>query len=276
MDLTSSPPRDLNTPTLKSGKRSQPSTEPHIEARGVNAFYGKVQALKDVNIQIPKKEITVIMGPSGCGKSTLLKTFNRFLELTDGARVEGQILVDGQDIYAPDVDETEVRKRVGLLAQRPSALPMSIYDNVAYGMHIHRMKRGRKEYKAAVRHYLEIAGLWDEVHKRLHDPATSLSIGQQQRLCLARGLAVEPEIILGDEPTSALDPLSSMNIESRLLDLKKDYTIVIVTHTLRQAKRLADHVIYMYLGEVIEAGPAWDVFNNPQHERLKAYLEGQF
>jgi phosphate transport system ATP-binding protein len=141
--------------------------------------------------------------------------------------------------------------------------------------HIHKMKKDRRGYKDAVRHYLEIAGLWEEVHKRLHDPATSLSIGQQQRLCLARGLAVEPEIILGDEPTSALDPISSQNIESRLIDLKQQYTTVIVTHTLRQAKRLADYVIYMYLGEVIEAGPAHEVFTNPQHERTKAYLEGQ-
>ncbi len=268
--------RDLNPPTQKAQAVSSINAETHIEVRGLNAFYGKVQALKDVNLQIPKRQITVIMGPSGCGKSTLLKTLNRFLELTDDARVQGQVLIDGQDIYDPAVDETEVRKRVGLLAQRPSPLPMSIYDNVAYGMHIHRMKRGRKEYKAAVRHYLEIAGLWEEVQKRLHDPATSLSIGQQQRLCLARGLAVEPEIILGDEPTSALDPISAQNIESRLLDLKKDYTTVVVTHTLRQAKRLADYVAYMYLGEVVEAGPAKDVFNNPQHQRTRAYLEGQF
>ena len=268
--------RDVNPPTQKAQSAATINAETHIEVRDLNAFYGKVQALKSVNIQIPKKQVTVIMGPSGCGKSTLLKTLNRFLELTDGTRIAGQVLIDGQDIYASEVDETEVRKRVGLLAQRPSPLPMSIYDNVVYGMHIHRMKRNRKEYKAAVRHYLEIAGLWEEVQKRLHDPATSLSIGQQQRLCLARGLAVEPEIILGDEPTSALDPISSQNIESRLLDLKKDYTTVIVTHTLRQAKRLADYVIYMYLGEVVEAGPARQVFNNPQHERTRAYLEGQF
>jgi phosphate transport system ATP-binding protein len=235
-----------------------------------------VQALSNINLEIPKRQVTVIMGPSGCGKSTLLKTFNRFLELTDGARVSGEVLIDEQDIYAKDVDETEVRKRVGLLAQRPSPLPMSIYENVVYGMHVHRMKRSRKEYKEAVQHYLEVAGLWDEVKKRMHDPATSLSIGQQQRLCLARGLAVEPEIILGDEPTSALDPISSINIESRLLDLKQIYTTVIVTHTLRQAKRLADYVIYMYLGEVIEAGPAHEVFRNPKHERTKAYLDGQF
>ncbi len=268
-------PASLDTPTLKANNSAR-GGDAHIQVRNLNAFYGKVQALSNINLEIPKRQITVIMGPSGCGKSTLLKTLNRFLELTDGTRISGQVLLDGEDIYGRDVDETEVRKRVGLLAQRPATLPMSIYDNVAYGMHIHRMKKGRKEYKAAVRHYLEIAGLWDEVQKRLHDPATSLSIGQQQRLCLARGLAVEPEVILGDEPTSALDPLSSQNIESRLLDLKRDYTTVIVTHTLRQAKRLADYVIYMYLGEVIESGAAHDVFNHPQHERTKAYLEGQF
>jgi phosphate transport system ATP-binding protein len=248
----------------------------HIQVKNLNAYYGKNQSLKDINIEIPKKQITVIMGASGCGKTTLLKTFNRFLELTDGTKITGEVLVDGENIYNNDVDVTEVRKVVGLLAQRPSPLPMSIYDNVAYGMHIHKMRKNRRDYKDAVRHYLEIAGLWDEVGKRLHDPATSLSIGQQQRLCLARGLAVEPEIILGDEPTSALDPISSQNIEARLLDLKNQYTTVIVTHTLRQAKRLADYVIYMYLGEVIEAGPAKEVFTNPQNERTKQYLEGLF
>jgi len=248
----------------------------HIQVKNLNAYYGNQHALKDINIEIPKNQITVIMGPSGCGKTTLLKTFNRFFELNEEVKLTGEVFVDGENIYAPDVDVTEVRKVVGLLAQRPSPLPMSIYDNVVYGMHIHKMKKDRKEYKAAVKHYLEIAGLWEEVHKRLHDPATSLSIGQQQRLCLARGLAVEPEIILGDEPTSALDPISSQNIEKRLLDLKHQYTTVIVTHTLRQAKRLADYVIYMYLGEVIEAGPAKEVFTNPKHERTKQYLEGLF
>jgi phosphate transport system ATP-binding protein len=267
---------ELNPPTQKSRGTGPLSMDTHIRVRDLNAYYGKVQALKNVNIEIPKKQVTVIMGPSGCGKSTLLKSLNRFLELSDNAKISGEVLVDEQDIYARDVDVTEVRKRVGLLAQRPAPLPMSIYENVVYGMHIHRMKRNRKEYKEAVRHYLEIAGLWEEVSKRLHDPATSLSIGQQQRLCLARGLAVEPEIILGDEPTSALDPLSAQNVERRLLDLKQQYTIVVVTHTLRQAKRLADYVIYMYLGEVIESGPAHEVFNNPKHERTRAYLEGQF
>ena len=248
----------------------------HIQVKNLDAYYGKQQALKDINIEIPKNQITVIMGPSGCGKTTLLKTFNRFFELTENTKLTGEVLVDGQNIYDKDVDVTEVRKVVGLLAQRPSPLPMSIYDNVVYGMHLHKMKKDRKEYKEAVRHYLEIAGLYEEVKKRMHDPATSLSIGQQQRLCLARGLAVEPEIILGDEPTSALDPISSQNIEARLLELKQQYTTVVVTHTLRQAKRLADYVIYMYLGEVIESGPAKEVFGNPEHERTKQYLEGLF
>lgn len=248
----------------------------HIQVKNLNVFYGKQQALKNINLDIPKQQVTVIMGPSGCGKTTLLKTFNRFLELQDGATIQGEVLVDGQNIYAPEVDVTEVRKRVGLLAQRPSPLPMSIYENVSYGMHIHQMKKDRREYKEAVRHYLELAGLWDEVGKRLRDPATALSIGQQQRLCLARGLAVEPEIILGDEPTSALDPISSQHIEHKLLELKNHYTTVVVTHTLRQAKRLADYVIFMYLGEVVEAGPAHDVFTNPQQERTQQYLQGMF
>src|SRR5512139_3841293 len=247
----------------------------HIQVKNLNAYYGKNQSLKNINIEIPKKEITVIMGASGCGKTTLLKTFNRFLELTDGTRITGEVLVDGENIYSSDVDVTEVRKVVGLLAQRPSPLPMSIYDNVVYGMHIHKLKKDRSEYKAAVRHYLEIAGLWDEVGKRLHDPATSLSIGQQQRLCLARGLAVEPEIILGDEPTSALDPQSSQNVERRLAELKRDYTVVVVTHILRQARRIADHLAFLFLGELVEHGPAAEVFANPRDPRTRAYLTGE-
>jgi phosphate transport system ATP-binding protein len=249
---------------------------PHIQVQNLNAWYRDIQALKNINLEIPKQQITVILGPSGCGKTTLLKTFNRFFELTEGSHLTGEVLVDGESIYGSEVDETEVRKHVGLLAQRPTPLPMSIYDNVAYGMNIHRMKNNKRAVHEAVRHYLEMAGLWDEVKDRLNHPATALSIGQQQRLCLARGLAVEPEIILGDEPTSALDPMSSQHIEHKLLALKNQYTIVIVTHTLRQAKRLADHVVFMYLGEVVEAGPAKDVIGNPQQERTRQYLEGLF
>ena len=251
-------------------------TKSHIEIRNLNTFYEHQQpALVNVNLTIPRNQVTVIMGPSGCGKTTLLKTFNRFLELTDGTRIAGEVLIDGVNIYDPAQDVTEIRKKTGLLAQRPYMLPMSIYENVAYGLRIHGIKRGR-ELDLAVRHYLEIAGLWDEVKDRLHAPATRLSIGQQQRVCLARGLAVEPEILLGDEPTSALDPISAAHIEARLLELKKDYTIVVVTHTLRQAKRLADYVIFMYMGEVVEAGHARQVFEDPQQERTRGYLSGQF
>lgn len=248
----------------------------HIQIRNLNTFYGDGQALKNVNLDFPKHQITVIMGPSGCGKTTLLKSLNRFLELYDSSRLSGQVLIDGEDIYSPAVDVTEIRKKTGLLAQRPFPLPMSIYDNVAYGLRIHGISRRGRELDAKVQHYLEIAGLWDEVKDRLHAPATGLSIGQQQRLCLARGLAIEPEIILGDEPTSALDPISAQHIEKRLIDLKGQYTVVLVTHILRQAKRLADYVVFMYLGEVIEHGPAHEIFENPRQERTRAYLEGQF
>ncbi len=248
----------------------------HIQVKNLNVFYGKSQALKNINLEIPRNQITVIMGPSGCGKTTLLKSFNRFIELDEMTRISGQVKVDEQDIYARDIDVTEVRKTIGLLSQRPYPLPMSIYENVAHGLRMHRMKKGKNEFDQAVQHYLQVAGLWDEVKDRLHEPATSLSIGQQQRLCLARGLAIEPEIILGDEPTSALDPISSQHIEKILMSLKKDYTIVVVTHILRQAKRLADYVIFMYLGEVVEAGTAQQIFEDPQMERTKGYLSGQF
>jgi phosphate transport system ATP-binding protein len=247
----------------------------HVHIQNLNVYYARNQALKNVSLEIPRGQITVIMGPSGCGKTTLLKSINRFLELNDETRLEGRVLIDGQDIYAPNVDVMEIRKKAGLLAQRPYPLPMSIYDNVAYGMRIHQMQKG-SQLNHAVQHYLEIAGLWEEVRERLHAPATGLSIGQQQRLCLARGLAVEPEMLLGDEPTSALDPISAQNIEMRLLDLKDHYTIVLVTHILRQARRLADYIIFMYMGEVIEYGPAHQVFENPCQERTRAYLEGQF
>lgn len=250
--------------------------EAHIQIRNLNAYYGSSQALKNINLDIPRQQITVIMGPSGCGKTTLLKSINRFLELGDGIRLEGQVLVDGEDVYGAEVDVTEMRKKVGLLAQRPYPLPMSIYDNVAYGMRIHRLCTNKAQRDERVQHYLEIAGLWNEVKDRLHLPATGLSIGQQQRLCLARGLAVEPEILLGDEPTSALDPISAQHIEKRLLDLKQEYTVVLVSHILRQAKRMADYVIFIYLGEVIEFGPAHEIFENPQQERTRAYLAGQF
>ncbi len=247
----------------------------HISVKNLSVWYGRHQALNNISIDIPDKKITAIIGPSGCGKSTLLKSFNRLVELQDGAKVSGGVLVDGEDIYNPKVEVTHLRKKMGLLSQRPQVLPVSIYENVAYGLRIHGIKDKRK-LDEVVRHYLKESNLWDEVKDRLHSSASKLSIGQQQRLCLARGLAVEPEVILGDEPTSALDPLSAECIEQRLLELKNQYTIVLVTHILRQARRLADHIIFLYLGNLIEHGPAEEVLKNPRYLKTKSYLEGKF
>ncbi len=245
-----------------------------LQIKDLNVYFGKNHVLKNINLEIPQKKITVILGPSGCGKTTLLKSLNRLLDEQDEAKIEGQVLVDGQDIYHFGIDVTQVRKKMGLLSQKPQVLPMSIYDNVAFGPRLLGL-RFRPELDKLVEKYLKLAGLWEEVKHRLSDPAGSLSIGQQQRLCLARGLAVEPEVILGDEPTSALDPQSSLNVEKQLLNLKQNYTIILVTHILRQAKRLADYVAFLYLGEVIEFGPANEVLVSPTDPRTRAYITGE-
>jgi phosphate transport system ATP-binding protein len=246
-----------------------------IETKNLNVYYHNNNALKNINIKIPAKQLTAVIGPSGCGKTTLLKSFNRLLEIQDDVRVSGQILVDGENILDYKGSEVpDIRKKMGLLSQKPYPLPMSIYENVAYGLRIHHNKT-KEELDQAVEHCLHEAGLWNEVKDRLHDPASRLSLGQQQRLCLARAIAVKPEVLLCDEPTSALDPISAQQIEKLLLKLKEEYTVVLVTHTLRQAKRVADYVIFIYFGEVLEQGPAKEVFNNPQHPQTKAYLGGE-
>jgi len=246
----------------------------HISIRNLSVSYGAQQALKNVSLDIPDRKITVIIGPSGCGKTTLLKSLNRLLDSVDGVKIEGQIFVDGEDIYDPKIEVTHIRKKMGLLSQKPQVLPMSIYDNVAYGPRLHNGLE-KKKLTRLVEDHLQVAGLWDEVKDRLHEPASRLSVGQQQRLCLARGLAVEPEIILGDEPTSALDPQSSQNVERRLIELKSEYTVVVVTHILRQARRIADYLAFLYLGELVEHGPAVEVFANPKDPRTRAYLTGE-
>jgi len=248
-------------------------TKSHIEIENLNIWYGSHHALKNINAEIPARGITAIVGPSGCGKTTLLKSLNRLLEETEGTRIEGRVLLNGMDIYGPRVDVTEVRARVGLLASKPFPLPMSIYDNVAYGPRIHHGRRNG-HLRQIVEQNLRAAGLWDEVNDRLRKPASGLSTGQQQRLCLARALAVEPEVLLGDEPTSALDPISAQRIEQQLLVLKEQMTIVVVTHQLRQAHRLADHIIFLWLGELVESGPAAEIFKRPKDERTQAYLHG--
>jgi phosphate transport system ATP-binding protein len=252
---------------------SDTMNDPLIQIQGLNVAYGSQRAIRDVSVDIPARQITAIIGPSGCGKTTLLRSISRLTELVDGVRVWGKILFDGQDVYAPGVDVTDVRKRIGLLAQRPFPLPMSIYDNVAYGPRLYGVRQ-REALNAIVEKELRAAGLWDEVKDRLSAPATALSIGQQQRLCLARGLAVEPDVLLCDEVTSALDPISAQRIEGRLVELKTNYTIILVTHMLRQARHLADYVVFMYLGELIEHGPAEEIFHHPQQAKTRAYLEG--
>jgi phosphate transport system ATP-binding protein len=245
-----------------------------ISIRDLSVFYGDLRVLKDVNLDIPARRITVVIGPSGCGKTTLLKSLNRLLDTSEGVKIRGQVVLDGEDIYAPRTEVTRIRKKMGLLSQKPQVLPMSIYENVAYGPRIHGLK-SKGELGRRVEHFLRVSGLWEEVKDRLREPASSLSVGQQQRLCLARGLAVEPEIILGDEPTSALDPQSSQNVERRLMELKQEYTVVVVTHILRQARRIADYLAFLYLGELVEHGPAAEIFANPRDPRTRAYLTGE-
>lgn len=247
----------------------------HLECKNLNVSIQGNPILKNVNLAIPAHKITCIIGPSGCGKTTLLRSFNRMHDDSVDVKVSGSLLLNGVDIYAAGTQVIQIRKKMGLLAQRPCVLPMSVFDNVAFGPRIHGIK-GRKNVFAIVKNHLLAVGLWDEVRQRLKSPATRLSIGQQQRLCLARGLAVEPEIILGDEATSALDPISAAKIESLFVDLKKNYTLVLVTHTLRQARRIADYIAFMYMGELIEFGPTEQFFTNPQHSLTRDYVSGSF
>jgi len=249
--------------------------KPHIVVENLNLYIQDNHILKDINMTIPDKSITCIIGPSGCGKTTLLRTFNRLHDDSVDVKITGKLFVDGEDIYAKNIEATHIRKKMGLLAQRPCSLPMSIIDNVVYGPRIHGVRGRRKLYEIA-RHQLVAVGLWEEVKDRLKSPASKLSIGQQQRLCLARGLAVEPEIILGDEATSALDPISSKTIEELFVTIKDKYTVVLVTHTLRQAKRIADYVAFMYMGELVEFGTADQVFNHPKNKLTQEYISGGF
>jgi len=246
---------------------------PHISVQHLNVHIGNQHILNDININIPDKKVTSIIGPSGCGKTTLLKSFNRLLDNTAGVKITGKVLVDGEDIYDPKAEITHIRKKMGLLSQRPYPLPMSIYDNVAYGPRIHGIKK-KQILDQLVEEQLKATGLWNEVKDRLNASANRLSIGQQQRLCLARGLAVNPEIILGDESTSALDPVSTSIIEDLFINLKEKYSIVLVTHILRQARRVSDYIIFVYGGKVIEFGPTEEVLLNPQAELTKEYVKG--
>ena len=261
-------PESLTLPLTKGGK-------PHIRIQNLNVYIQEQHVLNNINLVIPDKSITCIIGPSGCGKTTLLRSLNRMHDESHEVKVEGKLLVDNVNIYDRSVDLISVRKKMGLLAQHPCPLPMSIYDNIAYGPRIHGL-RNRNMLNQTVIKYLKYVGLWEEVKGRIHSSASRLSIGQQQRLCLARGLAVEPEIILGDEATSALDPVSTKKIEELFQRLKENYTIVLVTHILRQAKRIADYVAFMYMGELIEFGATSEIFSHPRQALTRDYISGQF
>jgi phosphate transport system ATP-binding protein len=246
-----------------------------FEVEGLNLWYGRNQALRGVDLSIPEKKVTAFIGPSGCGKSTLLRCFNRLNDLVDGCRLEGRVLLNGRDVYAPEVDVDRLRREVGMVFQKPNPFPKSIYENVAYGLRIQGINK-RRRLDEAVEWALHAAALWDEVKDRLDDPGLSLSGGQQQRLVIARAIAVQPQVILLDEPCSALDPISTLKVEELIHDLARDYTIVIVTHNMQQAARVSDYTAFLYLGELMEFGETDQVFTNPHVKETEDYITGRY
>ncbi len=253
-----------------------PSTiRPKLTARGVNVFYGDAQALNRVNLDIRAHEVTALIGPSGCGKSTFLRCLNRMNDLIEICRVDGDIRLDGEDVYDPAVDLVYLRARIGMVFQKPNPFPKSIYDNVAYGPKIHGLARSRAEMDDIVASSLERAGLWEEVKDRLDAPATGLSGGQQQRLCIARAIAVRPEVILMDEPCSSLDPIATARIEALMDELKQNFTIVIVTHSMQQAARVSQRTAFFHLGDLVEVGDTDTVFTQPVDPRTESYISGR-
>jgi phosphate transport system ATP-binding protein len=251
-------------------------TETKLTARNVDVFYGQKKAINDVSIDIDNGIVTAFIGPSGCGKSTFLRTLNRMNDTIAGARVEGQILLDGEDIYASSMDAVALRARVGMVFQKPNPFPKSIFENVAYGPRIHGLASSKSEMDAIVEHALTKAGLWEEVKDRLTDAGTALSGGQQQRLCIARAIAVSPEVILMDEPCSALDPIATARIEELIDELKESFAIVIVTHSMQQAARVSQRTAFFHLGSLVEYGETDQIFTNPREVRTKDYITGRY
>lgn len=246
-----------------------------VKVENLNLYYGENHALKDVNMDIQENAVTAFIGPSGCGKSTFLKTLNRMNDLVDGVRIDGKVLLDGEDIYEPGVDTTILRKKVGMVFQQPNPFPMSIYDNIAYGPRVHGI-RDKKRLDQIVEESLRGAAIFDEVKDRLKKSAMGLSGGQQQRICIARALAVQPEVLLMDEPTSALDPISTAKIEELMEDLKKKYTVIVVTHNMQQATRVSDQTAFFLVGEMVEFGDTKQIFSYPQDKRTEDYITGRF
>jgi phosphate transport system ATP-binding protein len=260
---------------LDTGRPEEGAAAAKIEVRHLNFYYGASQALKDVSLTLRDRSITAFIGPSGCGKSTLLRVFNRMYTLYPGHRAAGQVLLDGQDILAPSVDVADLRLRVGMVFQRPTPFPMSIFENVAFGLRLSR-RIGRGELRERVHAALQDAAMWEEVKDKLHEDGRSLSGGQQQRLCIARTIALEPEVILFDEPTAALDPISTLRVEETLQSLREKYCIAIVTHNLQQAARVSNFTAFMYLGELIEMGSTGQIFTAPKSRRTDDYVTGRF
>ena len=259
-----------------SARESAPDRAPVIDVQGLNFYYGSKRALEDITIGVQPNLVTAFIGPSGCGKSTLLRTLNRMNDIIAGTRVEGRLLINGQDIYAAGSDVVGLRRRVGMVFQKSNPFPKSIFDNVAYGLRINGLARNRAALQARVEESLKSAAIWDEVKDRLHESALALSGGQQQRLCIARALAVEPEILLMDEPASALDPIATQRIEELVYQLKARYTIVIVTHNMQQAARVSDRTAFFWLGKLIEYAPTDRIFTNPAEKLTEDYVTGRF
>ena len=262
----------VSAPAITDDGRA--ATKIHIS--DVDFFYGDFKALKGINLDIPDREVTAFIGPSGCGKSTLLRCINRMNDLVPGARLEGTLEIDGEDLYAPEVDVVEVRRRIGMVFQKPNPFPKSIYDNIIYAPRIHGTISNKSEGDEIVEWSLTKAGLWDEVKDRLDLPGTALSGGQQQRLCIARTIAVKPSVLLMDEPCSALDPIATAKIEDLIHELKEEFTVVIVTHNMQQALRISDHTAFFYLGDLIEFGETASLFSKPREQQTEAYISGRF
>jgi len=251
------------------------TTKEIIKTVGLNLWYGEKQALYDINMSVLANKITALIGPSGCGKSTLIRCFNRMNDVIDKCRITGSILFYGNDIYQPTADPVEIRKKIGMVFQKPNPFPKSIYENIAYGPRV-QGNNNKKELDSIVEKSLKVAALWDEVSSRLYESAMGLSGGQQQRLCIARSLAIEPQIILMDEPCSSLDPIATAKIEDLMHELKKKYTVIIVTHNMQQAARVSDYTAYMYLGKLIEFGKTEQIFEDPHEELTEKYITGRF
>ena len=272
------PPIAVPTPAVRAGRpTTAPDNPVKIDVASLNFYYGVKRALENITLKIQSNLVTAFIGPSGCGKSTVLRTLNRMNDIILGARVEGSVLIDGQNIYGPGIDVVQLRRRVGMVFQNSNPFPKTIFENVAYGLRINRMAGStRRETEERVRKALEDAALWDEVKDRLKESALGLSGGQQQRLCIARALAVEPEVLLMDEPASALDPMATQKIEELIFELKRHYTIVIVTHNMQQAARVSDQTAFFWLGKLIEVNPTERMFTNPVQKLTEDYITGRF